>query len=441
MPRHLPERLTLRALFQHVRQRVRYVSYSPFAKALAERGRIITPMGECLTILSETAPAVVDIAVAQIPLDEEGQEDLSTWRVPPTVKDREITNAIRQSGEKGLVVKRADGQVLQLAATARVIMGQLMFVNREAGKIVVNGRGGVDLDSVGRLVMERIALVIREYMLTNMVRPQAVMRQCYWLRKVLKGCYITYAQQILTAAPIDIPTSMPSDSEVYFENIWFRDVVPINSEMKKAIAKAKVPAGKARETMLLKYVVETGIDEFLELLLNQLTSMYLFPLPKMRAMRSLRAYSQYFLLYKATDLDIATALTRLIANVKDCERVNDSAPLAVCVSSGVPPFPRAEGQPDPKHPQPALWCPPGTMPPPPAYGTRVALTHWYASFASLANLTRSCILEVTASSLQVFYHGRRGLCWQAFGAQRRPSRRRDRVHCTRRRALQHRPPA
>lgn len=47
-----------------------------------------------------------------------------------------------------------------------------------------------------------------------------------------------------------------------------------------------------------RWQVDTGIDEFLELLLNQLTQMYLFPLAKMRAMRSLRAYSQ--VLYKGT---------------------------------------------------------------------------------------------------------------------------------------------
>lgn len=34
--------------------------------------------------------------------------------------------------------------------------------------------------------MERIALAIREYMLTGRVRPRAVMRECQWLRTVLK---------------------------------------------------------------------------------------------------------------------------------------------------------------------------------------------------------------------------------------------------------------
>ncbi|KAJ1487626.1 hypothetical protein T484DRAFT_1888865, partial [Baffinella frigidus] len=139
--------------------------------------------------------------------DENNEEDLSSWRVPPTERDREITNAIRAMGEQGLIVKRADGQIFQVAATVRVVMGQLGFVNREAGKIVVNGKGGVDLDSMGRIVMERIALAIREYMLTGRVRPRAVMRECQWLRTVLKSCYMTYAQSILKIAPIDVPNA------------------------------------------------------------------------------------------------------------------------------------------------------------------------------------------------------------------------------------------
>ena len=121
-----------------------------------------------------------------------------------------------------------------------------------------------------------------------------------WARNVSRSCYLSHAHSIFKVDPIKVQHLVSVDAIQKFEKLIIKDVVNVEQEVEREIKSLTVPKGKAKETVLLRYVADTGMDSFLEGLLRALTEGSLFPNPRMRAMRHMRSYSQYFLLWKAS---------------------------------------------------------------------------------------------------------------------------------------------
>jgi hypothetical protein len=121
-----------------------------------------------------------------------------------------------------------------------------------------------------------------------------------WARNVSRSCYLSHAHSIFKVDPVKVQHLVSVDAIQKFEKLIIKDVVNVEQEVEREIKSLTVPKGKAKETVLLRYVADTGMDSFLEGLLRALTEGSLFPNPRMRAMRHMRSYSQYFLLWKAS---------------------------------------------------------------------------------------------------------------------------------------------
>ena len=221
--------------------------------------------------------------------------------------------------EDVMATKLGDGQTFDVATSARVTMGQLKWINREIGQLVGKCAGGIELDTMSTLILSRMGALVTEWILKQKINPDQVKRELKWLRDLCKSCYMSFATAISAPNPILVNRVTPLESVRLFEKAVIKDLVPMALAIKNAVRSYKVPLAVARESLQLQYSVDIGLDGFFEDMLRHLTDDRLFPEPKMRAMRLLRKHSQYFLLWKAHDLDILDALARMDEFVFPCK--------------------------------------------------------------------------------------------------------------------------
>jgi len=280
------------------------------------------------------------------------------------------------------------------ARTARVVIGQVRWLYGELGALLGSGLGGEELDACGKLVLDKIEAMVERWLAAKALRPRETRQSLSWIRDLLWCASMAQAALLhQTVAPLDVSTLLKGTA---FESaaaarkeveMWSRiivnDVVPVDSEVKKAIAAFEVPASLARESIVLEYCTNTGLDTLLEELLRRITDNALSPQPIIQGLRLLRTQSQRFLLWKNFDLDILSGAQMLLGTIAlaaadrpDARSVQRAQLLAVYSTNGKLDMIMPNGKPLPPAPQPALLPPPEAGAGPMVYGSKPALLRW-----------------------------------------------------------------
>eukprot|EP00960_Hanusia_phi_P034810 751305-Hanusia_phi.AAC.1 len=211
-------------------------------------------------------------------------------------------------------VQTESGKV-EVAQVVGTVIGSLVWMSREVGRVIGQGGAGSELDTLGDVIIARIGRAVKEWNLKEGARPADLVELGWWLGNVFQLCYLSYASVLYQLDPLSHDRSKNLDVLRGLEQDLTQDLLPIAAEMQKAISSYQVPADISKETLLLRYSVDCSLDIFLENFFRQLTDKSLHPLPIMKALQAARSFSLFFLLFKAHTLDILEVVAKFEASV------------------------------------------------------------------------------------------------------------------------------